>query len=55
MKIVVFRDKRRQWRFRVVAGNHRIIVQSEGYTRRANALKAIRALRKCHLAGVIEA
>jgi uncharacterized protein YegP (UPF0339 family) len=54
MKIVLFRDKRGQWRFRAVARNHKIIAQSEGYTRKANALKAVRLLRQCHLCGVIE-
>jgi uncharacterized protein YegP (UPF0339 family) len=54
MKIVLFRDKRGQWRFRVVARNHKIIAQSEGYTRKANALKTILLLRRCHLWGVIE-
>ena len=54
MKIVLFQDARRQWRFRVVARNHRIIAQSEGYTRKANALKTIRLLRQCHLCGVVE-
>jgi uncharacterized protein YegP (UPF0339 family) len=27
MKIVLFRDARRQWRFRVVAGNHKMLRQ----------------------------
>jgi uncharacterized protein len=54
MKIIVFQDGRGEWRFRVVARNHRIIAQSEGYKRKASALKTIRLLRQCHLWGVVE-
>jgi len=51
--IEIFRDRLRQWRFRMVAGNGQIIAQSEGYTRRAGALKGISVLRRAHLCAVV--
>ena len=33
----------RGWRYRVRAGNGEIIATSEGYTRRASAVRAVRA------------
>jgi len=54
MKIELFRDKMGQWRFRVLARNHKIIAQSEGYNRKASAVKTINLLRKCHLWAVVE-
>ena len=54
MKIVRFRDRAGKWRFRVVAHNHKIIAQSEGYERKAGCDNAIRVLRRCHLCAVID-
>jgi uncharacterized protein YegP (UPF0339 family) len=54
MKIVLFKDVRGQWRFRVVARNHKIIAQSEGYTRKAGALKAVRLVRQFCQCVVVE-
>lgn len=45
-KFEVFKDRRGQWRFRLVASNGRIVCQSEGYTRKSNCLAGIRALQK---------
>jgi len=36
-----------EWFFRLRAGNGKIIAQSEGYSRKRNALKGIRAIKKC--------
>jgi uncharacterized protein YegP (UPF0339 family) len=37
-KFEIFQDKKKQWRFRLIASNGRIVCQSEGYTRKANCL-----------------
>lgn len=40
----LYRDQGRQWRWRIVAGNGRIVADSgEGYRRRASALRGARA------------
>jgi len=54
VKIELFKDKDKQWRFRLLARNHKIIAQSEGYKRKASAVKAINLLRTCHLWAVVE-
>lgn len=42
---VLFRSKKNgQWYFRLVAGNGKPIAQSEGYKRRANAVKGAYAV-----------
>lgn len=46
MTIIIFRDLNDEWRFRVVARNGRIVAQSEGYQRRAGAMRAIAALKR---------
>jgi len=43
-RIVVFRDRRRRWRFRVVAANGEICAQSQAYTRKRSAIRAARRL-----------
>jgi uncharacterized protein YegP (UPF0339 family) len=53
VQIVLFRDKRREWRFRVVARNRKVIAQSEGYKRKASALNGVRVLRNSHLFAVV--
>lgn len=42
---ILFRSKKnRQWYFRLVAGNGKTVAQSEGYKRKANAVKGIYAV-----------
>ena len=42
----IYRDKAGKWRWRLRAGNHRIIADSgEGYSRRAAAAKALELVR----------
>jgi uncharacterized protein YegP (UPF0339 family) len=36
-RVEVFKDRKGQWRFRLIAGNGEIIAQSEGYTRKYTA------------------
>ena len=39
----IYRDRRGEWRWRLVAHNGRIVADSaEGYTRRRNAARALR-------------
>lgn len=46
MKFQLRRDKKREWRWRLVARNGRsIAVSGEGYKRRGAALKAIHRVR----------
>lgn len=44
-RIKVYRDKRGQWRFRVVAANGEIVAQSEAYTRKHGAVRGARRLK----------
>lgn len=44
-KFEVFRDKKREFRFRLIAKNGRIICQSEGYKTRAGVLGGIKAVK----------
>jgi uncharacterized protein len=47
MKFVVKRDKRREYRWRLLARNGRIIaVSGEGYKRRCDAVKGIHRVRE---------
>ena len=46
-KFEIFKDKGKEWRFRLIANNGKIICASEGYTRRNNCLKGIKAVKKC--------
>lgn len=39
-KIVVFRAPSKQWYFHILASNGKIVAQSEGYKRKASAVKA---------------
>lgn len=41
----IFKDRKKQWRFRLRATNGKIICQSEGYTRRNNCIKGIKAIK----------
>jgi len=42
----VFKGKGKQkWRFRIICGNGQILAHSEGYSRRENALGAIRSIK----------
>ena len=45
-KFELFKGKNLQWYFRLKSSNGQIVAQSEGYTRRGNALKGIAAVRK---------
>ena len=42
----VFKDKRKNWRFRLRAANGRIIASSEGYSSKRNAYLGIDAVRE---------
>ncbi len=43
-KVELFKDRKKQWRFRIKAGNGQIVAQSEGYTRKHNAKKLLHNL-----------
>jgi len=42
----VYRGKDGQWRFRLKAGNHRIIAVSEAYTSKAGCMNGIRSVKE---------
>jgi uncharacterized protein len=45
MKFIVFKDKKGEWRFRLVAANNKIIAIGEGYQRQAKVLKIIETMK----------
>lgn len=45
-KFEIFRNKRKQWQFRLVAPNGKIICQSEEYTKKQGAVKGINSIKK---------
>lgn len=47
MKFYIYRDYKREWRWRLFASNGNIIADSgEGYTRKANCKRTIASIRK---------
>lgn len=51
----IFKGKRKQWYFRLRAGNGKIILQSEGYVQKRNAYKGIQSIYNCvEVAGIVE-
>jgi len=44
-RFVVFQDKKKQWRWHLKAGNGRIIAQGEAHSRKADAQRAVRAVK----------
>ena len=45
MKIQFFKNKNKQWYFRIVARNGKIVAQSEGYKTKQGCLKTIDILQ----------
>ncbi len=43
----VFRDRKKQWRFRLRARNGRVIASSEAYISRRNAILGIESIQDC--------
>ena len=43
----VFRDRKKQWRFRLKARNGKIIASSEGYISKRNAILGIESIQDC--------
>ena len=43
----VFRDRKKQWRFRLRARNGKIIASSEGYISKRNAILGIESIQDC--------
>jgi|GEM_PF-5144787 len=46
MTFEIFKDSKKQFRFRLKANNHKIIAQSEGYKRKAGVINILTALGK---------
>lgn len=44
--IEIYRDSKRQWRGRLKAGNREITTSSEAYTRKSNAMKWAKSLKR---------
>lgn len=53
MRIVVYRGKDRDWYLRIVALNGEIVLDSEGYATKSNALRAARKWQRRLLAPTI--
>ena len=43
----VFKDRGKQWRFRLRAANGKIVLASEAYTSKRNASAGIKSIFKC--------
>ncbi len=51
----VYRDRRREWRWRLKASNGRILADSgEGYRRRGSAVHGARRIRELFIAGKVK-
>jgi uncharacterized protein YegP (UPF0339 family) len=42
-KIEIYKDKKKEWRFRFKATNNRILCNSEGYKNKRDCIKAIKS------------
>ena len=49
----VFKDRKKQWRFRLRARNGKIIAQSEAYVSKRNAILGIESIQDCASDAVI--
>ncbi len=49
----VFKDKKKQWRFRLRARNGKIIAASEAYASKRNAVIGIRSLQECAIDAIV--
>ena len=45
-RFVIFKDSRRQYRFRLVAPNNKIIAVSESYNSKAGCINGIKSVRR---------
>lgn len=53
MKIEMFQDRRRKWRFRLVASNGRILASSEGYSARNKCRDTVQEIQFAGLEGIV--
>lgn len=44
--IEIFKDKAKEWRFRIKSPNGEIVAQSEGYKRKVDAVNGVQALAR---------
>ena len=55
LKLLVYRDEKREWRWRLVAPNGRILADSgEGYKKRQGALKGFASIRENLAKGLVK-
>lgn len=55
MKFEVFRSRNKQWRWRLLASNGKVIANSgESYRRRIDCLAAIKLVKQSDLADMVE-
>lgn len=52
-KVEIFKDRKKQWRFRCKANNGKIVAQSEGYTTKRNCLRGVMALQSIMDGGLL--
>lgn len=50
----IYKDKRGEWRFRLVAPNHKTIAVSEGYHNKADCIHAIKKVKQYSQTAEIE-
>ena len=46
LRIQLFKDKNRKWRFRLIAGNHKILCSSEAYSKKCYCKGSAELIRK---------
>lgn len=53
MKFEIFKNRKGQYCFRLIASNGKIVCQSESYTRLLNCKNGIKSVKKCGKAKVV--
>lgn len=54
IRIQLFQDKNKKWRFRLRASNHQILCHSEAYSRKCYAVQTAELIRKSKMVVVEE-
>ena len=52
-KFKVFKDKKGEWRFNLIAKNGEVIASSEGYSSKAGAIKGVKAVKRAAFSKIV--
>ena len=50
----LFKDKRKEWRFNLKSNNNKILLQSEGYKNKQDAIKTINLIKQCRNSKIVQ-